>query len=34
MYPGAPAKLTKTPMDVSGAAPLLGADNEAVLGNL
>ncbi|MBQ9030519.1 MAG: CoA transferase [Parasporobacterium sp.] len=34
MYPGAPAKLTRTPMDVTGVAPLLGADNEAILGNL
>ena len=33
-YPGAPAKLTVTPLTVDQAAPLLGSANEEILGNM
>jgi crotonobetainyl-CoA:carnitine CoA-transferase CaiB-like acyl-CoA transferase len=31
-YPGAPFKMSATPWTLRSAAPLAGADNEAVLG--
>lgn len=34
LYPGAPVKLTRTPLRTGDAAPLLGADTEAVLSGL
>ena len=33
-YPGAPARLTETPLKVDQAAPLLGYSNEEILGNM
>ncbi len=33
-YPGAPARLTETPLKVDQAAPLLGSSNEEILGNM